>query len=592
MPDVETDVPAVASRRAAPLSEWRTVLSAVLVSCPVIVLGLLGWQRRWMSDDGFINVRVIHNVFAGHGPVFNVGERVEVGTSTLWLVVMGLAHLLTPSWGVSSAAVVAGLTCSVLGAAAAAAGAWVLWRSMGYHGAALPLGVVVLAALPPVWDFTTSGLEMGLVFLWLGGSFLLLALRLRAARRLDSLAPAWQPLWPALVIGLGPLVRPDLALISLALGIALLAQSRRGVGSWLGAAAAAGALPLTYELLRSGYYATLVPNTALAKSAADSAWGPGLAYLDDYAGSYVLAVPLGVALLVGVPALARRLSAKDVAASTLLLAPVLGGLLHGLYVVRVGGDFMHGRFLLPATFSVLMPVAVVAAAASRLAQLVVPAAVLLVSVWALVVGTTVRVPYAGTIAPNGIADERGVYVTASGSANPVRLGDWERNGWYIQGRALAMQESAGDRLYVDTLSGRQEPVAEDQSVVARTPNIGVLGTAAGPGVLVADSLSLADAVGSRLVLPPPEESRAGHSQLIPEEWHLARYAAPGGTTTEPVRHARESLRCGELAQLQEAITAPMTWDRFWRNVVLAPSLTRLEVPGDPAQARDTFCGTG
>ena len=43
-----------------------------------------GWTRRWMSDDGLIVLRTVRNILAGNGPVFNVGERVEANTSTLW----------------------------------------------------------------------------------------------------------------------------------------------------------------------------------------------------------------------------------------------------------------------------------------------------------------------------------------------------------------------------------------------------------------------------------------------------------------------------------------------------------------------------
>lgn len=590
---VDSGATAAPPPRGRPSSR-TTLLSLLLVLLPVVVLGVMGWRRRWMSDDGFINVRVIDNLMAGHGPVFNVGERVEVGTSTLWLVVVAVAHLLTPFWSVSTTAVLAGLLCAVLGALAATAGACALWRTTGRRGPVLPLGTVVLAALPPVWDFTTSGLEMGLVFLWLGGSFLLLALRLRAVRRSEAPLPAWRPLWPAVVIGLGPLVRPDLALISLALGLALLAQSRRGVGSWLGAVAAAGALPVAYELLRSGYYAALVPNTALAKSAGESAWGLGLGYLRDYAGLYLLALPLGVAALaVWLPALARHLARRDLATLALLLAPVVGGLLHGLYVVRVGGDFMHGRFLLPATFSVLLPVAAVATAATRRGLLGVAAPVLVVSVWALVVGTSVRLDYPGTISAAGIADERGVYARTTGSANPVTVEDWATQGWHVQASGFAERAATDDdEFYVNALTGREEPGVAEHPAVVRMLNVGIFGTVAGPGVLVADGLSLADPVGSRLVLPPPEDARAGHSQEVPEAWHLARYAEPSPEEEPAVTDARAALGCGDLAELQDAVGAPMTWGRFWDNLTSAPGLTLLEVPGDPAEAREAFCRAG
>jgi len=41
-----------------------------------------------MDEDAFINLRVIDQIFAGHGPVFNAGERVEPATSALWVFVL------------------------------------------------------------------------------------------------------------------------------------------------------------------------------------------------------------------------------------------------------------------------------------------------------------------------------------------------------------------------------------------------------------------------------------------------------------------------------------------------------------------------
>ncbi len=41
-------------------------------------------------DDTYIFLRYAENLARGHGPVFNVGERVEGYTSPLWLLCLGL----------------------------------------------------------------------------------------------------------------------------------------------------------------------------------------------------------------------------------------------------------------------------------------------------------------------------------------------------------------------------------------------------------------------------------------------------------------------------------------------------------------------
>ena len=74
--------------RVRPLGVW------VLGALPIAFLGVVMWQARWIGDDGLINIRVVNNILDGYGPVFNVGERVEVYTSPLWVFVLVLIGLL------------------------------------------------------------------------------------------------------------------------------------------------------------------------------------------------------------------------------------------------------------------------------------------------------------------------------------------------------------------------------------------------------------------------------------------------------------------------------------------------------------------
>jgi hypothetical protein len=102
----------------------------------------------------------------------------------------------------------------------------------------------------------------------------------------------------------------------------------------------------------------------------------------------------------------------------LVLAPIGSALAHALYVTRVGGDFMHGRLLLPGLFALVLPFAVV----------VVPKtwnwrwpAVAGVVTWGLVCAVWLRVPYQRTVGRDSIADERGTWVAALRTPHPVRL---------------------------------------------------------------------------------------------------------------------------------------------------------------------------
>ncbi|MFD6463913.1 hypothetical protein ACFWFG_38665, partial [Streptomyces roseolus] len=101
-------------------------------------------------------------------------------------------------------------------------------------------------------------------------------------------------------------------------------------------------------------------------------WGQGFTYLWDFAGPYHLYIPVLVLLVAGVfAARARRTSGERqrwtvrrfrewLRSPGAVVAMVLGaGLLLTVYALRVGGDFMHGRMLLPQLFLLLLPVAVI-----------------------------------------------------------------------------------------------------------------------------------------------------------------------------------------------------------------------------------------
>ena len=49
-------------------------------------------NTAWLCDDIFITFRAVDNFLAGYGPVWNVGERVQVYTHPLWyaLLVIGI----------------------------------------------------------------------------------------------------------------------------------------------------------------------------------------------------------------------------------------------------------------------------------------------------------------------------------------------------------------------------------------------------------------------------------------------------------------------------------------------------------------------
>ncbi|MGW1889203.1 hypothetical protein ACWCP6_02950 [Streptomyces sp. NPDC002004] len=574
----------------------------VACAVPAALVAVAGFNRRWMSDDGQIYLRTVRQILAGNGPVFNAGERAESSTGTLWQWLLVLAGL--PGADLAKAAVYGGLLLTVAGFALAALGAR---RLYGGPARVLPLGALVLLALPPVWDFATSGLETGLATCWLAGAWLLLLARPRT-------------LTTSAVLGLGPLVRPDLALVSAVFLVAqwLMARpSRRAALAGLGTALA---LPVGYEVFRAGYYGHLVPLPGVTKEASQSLWERGFGYLGDFAGPYALWLPAlcvaaavllpshlpGVSRLRGPssspsgpsvpppsgPAVACPTGRASYGRSERTgrprpplvpaLAPVVAGLLCWLYVIKVGGDFMHGRMLLPGLLMMLLPVFVVPL--TRVST----CAALAVGVWAVVCAGWLRIPYEGSVGPAGIADERGVYVRQNDSPHPLHH-TFAGAPWHAA-YARAVRDAQRDGRPA-LLLGRTRVTANSHGLTGSYPVLGLNGTVVPLSGAALDPIGLGYPLAAHSARVGG--GRVGHDKQLPTEWIVADRGVPSdlpaGLDPARVAAARRALGCGPLAELRAATRAPLTPGRFWHNLTGAWHRTAFRFPVDPVRAERELC---
>ena len=122
-------------------------LQFAVLALPMALLAVLGWANRSMFYDGYIYLHVVQNILAGHGPVFNAGQRVEAFTSPLWTALLSLASFVTP-FSLTTLAVDLGLLLTVGGLALAVASTVRLVRRASPDAFLLPLGAFVFAAVP------------------------------------------------------------------------------------------------------------------------------------------------------------------------------------------------------------------------------------------------------------------------------------------------------------------------------------------------------------------------------------------------------------------------------------------------------------
>ena len=636
--------------------EWTATVSFLIGAIGVATFFAIGaWQRRWIADDGLIVLRTLRNLFAGNGPVFNAGERVEANTSTAWTYLLWFWAWVTDGqleyvalWvalvlSVSAIPIAMYGTARLLGpriTGPAATGITLL----------LPLGAIIYIAIPPARDFATSGLENGLCIFWVAVLWCLLIAWSR--RRSGGAAPegaqrnagyrgAAATLFLAFWAGLAPLIRPELAVVG---GIALLLVFLAPL-TWkmrVGVVLCAAVLPVGYQIFRMGYYALLIPNPAVAKDASGSKWHQGFVYLGNLFGPYTLVLPVVLAIVAGVlivvgirmnrtatrddssaeassngtsedterPTVRERLSrwSRNLQTpTTVTVAIVVAGFVVGVYWLRQGGDFMHGRVLLTPMFTILLPVMVIPLSLPAVADVraafgrgvdavkdrgrrrrvmvqlggatVMAALWITTLVWAIVCHEKV-LPNAGIdIGRSGIVDERRFYVTNMGNENPVTAADYldyprmramvERIDEYRTQGGVILPSNNYDEWYVAKLPDNT-PQSERKATVYFL-NLGMTSMNAPLDVRVIDQMGLAYPIAAHT--ERLEDGRIGHDKNLPAEWVIAESGAypkwpvlPGFLDEDMVAQAKEALTCSQTVDRIESYKDTWSFERFKKNL--------------------------
>jgi arabinofuranosyltransferase len=581
--------------KAAP-KRSRRWLQAVVLAIPVLLLAGAAWAHRNMFVDGFIYLHVVQNILAGHGPVFNAGQRVEAFTSPAWTLVLAVVGLVLP-FSLNWIAVVLGILLTLAGTSIAILSSARLTRRAEPRSFLLPLGAVVFLAVPPVWSLASMGLETGLTFFWLGGCFALLV-------RWGRTGHERMPRCGLVALGLGSLIRPELGLDSLVFigGLLWVQRSDQGWRERIRVMAWAAAVPILYEIFRMGYYGVLVANTATAKEASMPRVGRGILYFADFVGPYWLFLP-AFALLLGAYyplASALRRSQDDGRSLMALLALPIAGALNAGYIIVMGGDYVHARLLVAPFFAVCAPVATIPLARRYLVSL-------LVLPWAMVCAFSLR------SADNSSHWSASTFIVVNGHGNvapPHHLSGADplssKSGIYADfGKPGKLQ-----RLDVPPAPGINSPTIA-------TSWIGVEPYELGTGVQFLDLLGLADPLTAHLELVHRGEL-SGHEKPLPTPWIAAMLTA-GGTSTSSfdtiqkqrpedftqliptvtgqqlqieTAWARAALQCPAIHDIEYSPEKPLTVESFFSNIVHSFGRTQLRIPPNPETAYHQFCGPG
>lgn len=214
----------------------------------------------------------------------------------------------------------------------------------------------------------------------------------------------------------------------------------------------------------------------------------------------------------------------------------------------------------------------------------------------MVAGGWLRTPYAGLEEPideqEVIADERAAYVAASGTEHPILAGNFRLFVAMIDEAHKQLAARQDPAIHVDAPSTGwvAYPSANGRDVFTYF-DIG------GPGMLlpldvwVHDPIGLANPVAVHSTTIPGR--RIGHSKFAGSNWEVAGLgaetteaaAARGQYKQDNLDAIRRALICPHTKEMLDSVRAPLTFERFWDNLIHSVGRSRLRYDRNPDKAQ-------
>ena len=424
-------------------------------------------NRAWVSDDAYITLRTVDNFINGYGLTWNVNERVEVYTHPLWMLLLSFFYFFTREAYLTTIFVSLALTLFTL--------IYLQSKIKPFHHFILVF--LTLGLSNAFVDFATSGLENVLNYVLFTLFFF---------QFFDKKEPKGNYFKIVFLTGLIGMTRLDLLLLILPLLIYIFFQQPN---KWQAVKSGLIAISplIAWEIFSYIYYGYMFPNTYYAKLN-NGISGNELLLQGVF---YILATfkrdPL--TLLVILSALIFGLLTKNM----ILRLWSLGIIFYLAYVMRIGGDFMVGRFFtVPFLISVLM------LSQSFMSKQNIPKSIL-TGILVIALGLISPIPSFRQFHPDGffegfhgIADERDVYFGGTGLLRYKDINIQPNIVWVDQGNNLNdLSQSLGKQIFAFEY-------------------VGFLGYYAGKDVYIIDTLGIGNAFLAHQPMDGISEWRIGH----------------------------------------------------------------------------------
>jgi len=524
---------------AARFSKVWVVVFLLILACVLIL-------NAWIVDDAYITFRTVENFVHGLGLTWNPGERVQVYTHPLWMLLVSFCYLVTSEFFFT--VIVLSVVIALSAVFIAAAGATDGFRLARWK---VPFLVLALISSKAVIDFSSSGLAHALSYL-IAAVFLVIYLPLYWKRQEDQRKDVRGLFFLA---ALAFVNRYDVILLYLPALLHLLWISRSASRWKLMRDLLIGFSPaILWVLFSTFYYGSPFPNTAFAKEISTGfpfSWKAlrGLEYLANS----VLWDPASYFILLSCGWLAIKERTPQ------SLTTLTGIALYMIFIALSAASATHmsGRFLaVPFFMAVILLVTLADNPRSCLFVCVLFTAYIL---WSPVSAIKFGTPFYQAYAQNPSLIDAKWYVGNEGAA----LINWRPGKqmpdhvWFHDGELLR----------------EQAPIVHIGGSIGEVA-IGYFGFAAGPGVYIIDQAGLSDPLLSRLpaVQPPDFHTwKSGHFfRLIPDGYVQSIANDRNMITNESLQKYYEAVRAVTRGPLLSLDRFRVIWDMNlgWYNYLI------------------------
>ena len=300
-----------------------TVLANYLKILNFIVATLIIYTilvNAWIGDDAQITFRQVWNFISGDGLTFNFAERVQAFTHPLWLLVLSLFSFFTKELFLTT------ISISIIFAFLGVLLLMKIEFDQKDESRTIISPVIFLIFSWSFCDYTTSGLENPLSF-FLTGLLIYYLSQNTWRQKLQQIF---------VILSLLVLNRIDYLILFLPLTLYLFwnckSTKRLLINIWPGTF-----LMLAWFVFATVYFGFPLPNTFFAKLNTGypideillRGWHYFLSMGDDLASVFIITLALILTLITR---------------NILLISLTIGQFLYCLYILRLGGDFMLGRY--------------------------------------------------------------------------------------------------------------------------------------------------------------------------------------------------------------------------------------------------------